>query len=54
MNNESIETSNQKIYTKKLESEKEKDICKDGFCSIKIPNKNSQINKDDKHFFDPI
>ena len=38
--------------TKKID--KEKMICKDGFCSLPIHKESSKIDKNDINLFDPI
>ena len=45
---------NEKDNSQALRIEKEKIICKDGFCSIPNHNQSSRIDKDDMNLFDPI
>ena len=54
MQAESSNSSNEKDNSQTLKVEKEKIICKDGFCSIPSHNLSSRIDKDDKNLFDPI
>ena len=54
MQAESSNISNEKDNSQTLKIEKEKIICKDGFCSIPSHIKSSRIDKDDINLFDPI
>ncbi len=54
MQSESSNISNEKDNLKNVTIEKEKIICKDGFCSIQSQNESSRIDKDDINLFDPI
>ena len=54
MQAESSNISNEKDNSQNLNIEKEKIICKDGFCSIQSHNESSRIDKDDINLFDPI
>jgi len=54
MQAESSNISNEKDNSQTLKIEKEKIICKDGFCSIPSHNESSIIDKDDINLFDPI
>ena len=54
MTPESSNISNEKDNLQNLKIEKEKVICKDGFCSIRNHNESSRIDKDDINLFDPI
>ena len=54
MQAQSSNISNEKDNSQTLKIEKEKIICKDGFCSIPSHNKPSRIDKDDINLFDPI
>ena len=54
MQAESSKNSNEKDNFQTLKIEKEKIICKDGFCSIPINKLKSKIDKDDINLFDPI
>ncbi len=54
MQAESSNISNERDNSQTLKIEKEKIICKDGFCSIPSHNQSSKIDKDDINLFDPI
>ena len=54
MQSESSNISNEKDNLQNVNIEKEKIICKDGFCSIPTHNKSSRIDEDDLNLFDPI
>ena len=51
---ESSNNSNKKDNSQTLKIEKEKIICKDGFCSIASHKESSKIDKDNINLFDPI
>ena len=54
MQAESSNISNEKDNSQTLKIEKERIICKDGFCSIPSHNQSSRIDKDDINLFEPI
>ena len=54
MQAESSNISNEKDNSQTLKIEKERIICKDGFCSLPSHNKSSRIDEDDINLFDPI
>ena len=54
MQAESSNISNERDNSQTLKIEKEKIICKDGFCSLPSHNESSKIDKDDINLFDPI
>ena len=54
MKPESSNISNEKDNLQNLKIEKEKIICKDGFCTIQSQKESSRIDKDDINLFDPI
>ena len=54
MQSESSNISNEKDNFQTVKIEKEKVICKDGFCSIRNHNESSRIDKDDINLFDPV
>ena len=54
MKAESSNISNERDNSQTVKIEKEKIICKDGFCSIPSHNQSSKIDKDDINLFDPI
>ena len=49
-----IESSNNDDFPPSLKIEKEKIICKDGFCTLPNQNQNQNIIKNDVNLFDPI
>ena len=52
-----IESSNnfkEKEFSQSLKIEKEKILCKDGFCTLPSQNKNQSIPKNKVDLFDPI
>ena len=51
---ESSNTESKTIYSDTTNIEKEKMICKDGFCSLPNQKENSKKNKNDINLFDPI
>ena len=51
---ESSDTSKENNFTQSLKIEKEKIICKDGFCTLPNQNGNPNISKNDVNLFDPI
>ena len=51
---QSLNNSNNKVFSKPSEIEKENMICKDGFCSIPSESSTPRINSDDINLFDPI
>ena len=54
MQAESSNISNENDNSQTLKIEKEKIICKDGFCSMPSHNESSRIDKGDRNLFDPI
>ena len=54
MQAESSNISNERDNSQTLKIEKEKIICKDGFCSLRSHNQSSKTDKDDINLFDPI
>ena len=54
MQSESSNISNENDNLQNVKIEKEKIICKDGFCSLPTHNESSAIDKDDINLFDPI
>ncbi len=54
MRSESSNISNEQDNLQNVKLEKEKIICKDGFCSIRSHNESSRIDKDEINLFDPI
>ena len=54
MQSEFSNTSNEKVFSQSLKTEKEKMICQDGFCTIPEKNKGTKIKKDDLNLFDPV
>ena len=50
----SSSNSKEKDLSQSFKIEKENVICKDGFCSLPIQNKNSNVLKNKVNLFDPI
>ena len=46
--------SNEEIFSQQLKIEKEKIICKDGFCPLQNKEENSSLIKNNVNLFDPI
>ena len=51
---ESSKNSNHDDFSQSLKIEKENIICKDGFCTLPIQNKNPNISENNLNLFDPI
>ena len=51
---ESSNHSKEEGFSQSLKIEKENINCKDGFCTLPIPNKNPGIKKNKVNLFDPI
>jgi len=51
---ESSNNSKEKDFSQSLKIEKEKIICKDGFCTLPIKNENPSIQTNKVNLFDPI
>ena len=51
---ESSNNQNKNFYVDTTSIEKEKMICKDGFCSLPNQKEITQKNKSDMNLFDPI
>ena len=51
---ESSNNNNKTIFSKTNSIEKEKMICKDGFCSLPNQDEISKQNSNDMNLFDPI
>ena len=51
---ESSNNSKDDDFTQSLKIEKENIICKDGFCTLPIQNKNLNISENNVNLFDPI
>tara|TARA_S200000501_G_C20700710_1_gene689381 strand:+ start:84 stop:248 length:165 start_codon:yes stop_codon:yes gene_type:complete len=51
---ESSNNSKEKNFNESLKMEKEKIICKDGFCTLPNQNENQSISKNNLNLFDPI
>ena len=51
---ESSNKENKKFYSEITKIDKEKMICKDGFCSLPNQKKISKKNKNNINLFDPI
>ncbi len=54
MQAESSNIFTEKDNSKTIKIDKEKIICKDGFCSLPSNNESSKIDKNDINLFDPI
>ena len=51
---ETSNNNNKNIFSELTSIEKEKMICKDGFCSLPIQNEISKQDSNDMNLFDPI
>ena len=51
---ESSNNSKDDNFSQSLKIEKENIICKDGFCTLPIQNKNPNISENNVNLFDPI
>ena len=51
---ESSNNSNDNDFSQSLKIEKENIICKDGFCTLPIQNKDLNISENNVNLFDPI
>ena len=54
MQAESSNFFNEKDNAQTIKIDKEKIICKDGFCSLPVHKEYSKIDKNDINLFDPI
>ena len=51
---ESSNNNNKYIFSENKSIEKEKMICKDGFCSLQNQKELSKKNRNDMNLFDPV